>query len=98
MDFNGTFTQSLDALLQRVTPSLVVVRGHRWGAGAGIVWRDDGMILTNNHVVGRHAGERSVDAGLHGERDDPGDGERFGHQSSSRRGDDRGPDPDERPR
>jgi len=55
MDFNGTFTQSLDALLQRVTPSLVVVRGHRWGAGAGIVWREDGMILTNNHVVGRHA-------------------------------------------
>ncbi len=55
MDFNGTFTQSLDALVQRVTPSLVVVRGHRWGAGAGIVWREDGIILTNNHVVGRHA-------------------------------------------
>lgn len=55
MDFNGTFTQSLDALVQRVTPSLVVVRGHRRGAGAGIVWREDGMILTNNHVVGRRA-------------------------------------------
>jgi serine protease Do len=55
MDFNGTFTQSLDALVQRVMPSLVVVRGRRWGAGAGIIWREDGLILTNNHVVGRRA-------------------------------------------
>jgi len=53
MDFNGTFTQSLDALVQRVMPSLVVVQGRRWGAGAGIVWREDGLIITNNHVVGR---------------------------------------------
>ena len=55
MDFNGTFTQSLDALVQRVMPSLAIVRGRRWGAGAGIVWREDGLIITNNHVVGRHA-------------------------------------------
>jgi serine protease Do len=34
-------------------PSLAVVRGHRFGAGAGIVWSADGLILTNNHVVGR---------------------------------------------
>jgi serine protease Do len=34
-------------------PSLVVVRGHRFGAGAGIVWDANGLILTNNHVVGR---------------------------------------------
>ena len=38
MDFNGTFTQSLDALVRRVMPSLVVVRGQRWGAGAGIIY------------------------------------------------------------
>lgn len=54
MNFNGTFTQVIEDLVQRVMPSLVVVRGHRFGAGAGIVWEADGLILTNNHVVGRH--------------------------------------------
>ena len=54
MDFNGTFTQVIDDLVQRVMPSLVIVRGHRYGAGAGIVWDAAGLILTNSHVVGRH--------------------------------------------
>ncbi len=54
MNFNGTFTQVIDELVQRVMPSLVIVRGHRYGAGAGIVWDAKGLILTNNHVVGRH--------------------------------------------
>jgi serine protease Do len=54
MNFNGTFTQVIDELVQRVMPSLVIVRGHRFGAGSGIVWDANGLILTNNHVVGRH--------------------------------------------
>jgi serine protease Do len=54
MNFNGTFTQVIDELVQQVMPSLVIVRGHRFGAGAGIVWDANGLILTNNHVVGRH--------------------------------------------
>jgi serine protease Do len=53
MNFNGTFTQVIHDLVQQVMPSLVVVRGHRFGAGAGIVWDANGLILTNNHVVGR---------------------------------------------
>ncbi len=53
MNFNGTFTQVIHELVQQVLPSLVVVRGHRHGAGAGIVWDANGLILTNNHVVGR---------------------------------------------
>ncbi len=55
MNFNGTFTQVIDDLVQQVLPSLVVVRGRRYGAGAGIVWDANGLILTNNHVVGRHS-------------------------------------------
>lgn len=54
MNFNGTFTQGIDELVQQVLPSLVVLRGHRFGAGAGIVWDASGLILTNNHVIGRH--------------------------------------------
>jgi serine protease Do len=53
MNFNGTFTQVIDDLVQQVMPSLVIVRGHRFGAGSGIVWDANGLILTNNHVVGR---------------------------------------------
>lgn len=53
MNFNGTFTQVIDEFVQQVLPSLVVVRGRRFGAGAGIVWDANGLILTNNHVVGR---------------------------------------------
>ena len=53
MNFNGTFTQVIDELVQQVMPSLVIVRGHRYGAGSGIVWDANGLILTNNHVVGR---------------------------------------------
>ena len=54
MNFNGTFTQVISDLVQQVMPALVIVRGHRFGAGAGIVWDASGLILTNNHVVGRH--------------------------------------------
>jgi serine protease Do len=39
------------AVLRRVGQSLVVVRGSRQEAGAGIVWQKDGIILTNNHVL-----------------------------------------------
>ena len=53
MNFNGTFTQVISDLVEQVMPSLVIVRGHRFGSGAGIVWDANGLVLTNNHVVGR---------------------------------------------
>lgn len=53
MNFNGRFTQVVSDLVEQVLPSLVVVRGHRFGAGSGIVWTANGLILTNHHVVGR---------------------------------------------
>jgi serine protease Do len=39
------------AVLRMVQESLVVIKGRRHGAGAGIVWQSDGIILSNSHVV-----------------------------------------------
>jgi serine protease Do len=39
----------------RVRGSLVQIRSSRRGTGAGIVWRTDGRILTNAHVIRRHS-------------------------------------------
>lgn len=46
--------EALDALVQRLRSSLAVIR-NRHGAGAGIVVGSDGLVLTNNHVLGRQA-------------------------------------------
>ncbi len=46
-------TAALDDLVQRVHQFMVVVQNGEQGAGAGIVWRQDGIILTNNHVIQR---------------------------------------------
>lgn len=49
-------------------PSLVAVFAKRYGAGAGIIWSGDGLVLTNRHVLGKHrprvlfADERQLDA------------------------------------
>src|SRR3990170_2707243 len=49
-------------------PSLVAVFAKRYGAGAGILWSTDGLVLTNRHVLGSHlpkvllADERQLDA------------------------------------
>jgi serine protease Do len=48
---NGALSAQLAAALDAVRPSLAVVEGRRMGAGAGVVWRADGLVLTNNHVV-----------------------------------------------
>lgn len=39
--------------LERVKRSLVQVQTSHMGAGAGILWRQEGIIVTNNHVAGR---------------------------------------------
>jgi serine protease Do len=52
MNVNSLLNASLDDLLARIRPILVVVHnGHR-GAGAG-VFAGDGLVLTNNHVIAR---------------------------------------------
>jgi S1-C subfamily serine protease len=38
---------------ERVRQSVVEVRPRRGGAGAGTIWREDGIVVTNYHVAGR---------------------------------------------
>lgn len=48
----ATLAAALTEVVQRVQRSLVIVQNGRRGAGAGIIWRANGLIVTNNHVVG----------------------------------------------
>ena len=52
MSVNSLLNASLDDLLARIRPILVLVHNGRRGAGAG-VFVGDGLVLTNNHVVAR---------------------------------------------
>jgi serine protease Do len=63
LGFINGITEEMAALAGRINRSLVVVRGHRFGAGAGIIWRSDGLVLTNNHVVNSHAPRAILPAG-----------------------------------
>ncbi len=51
--FSALLAEEMTATVERVKRSLVQVVNERSGAGAGLVWRGDGVILTNNHVAGR---------------------------------------------
>ncbi len=51
--FADPVTDALDDLVRRVKRSMVVVANGSQGVGAGIIWRKDGVILTNNHVIQR---------------------------------------------
>ncbi len=54
-ELNKRLYASANAVVEDIQRSLVIVQGHRFGAGAGIIWRKDGIILTNGHVVNRRA-------------------------------------------
>ena len=45
---------ALGAVVERVRPQLVQITNGRHGQGAGIVWRADGLIVTNAHVIRHH--------------------------------------------
>lgn len=52
------------AALEKVLRSLVVLRNGRHGYGAGVIWRSDGLIVTNNHVIGKgHTTAVTADGG-----------------------------------
>jgi serine protease Do len=52
-DLSGALAESFSAAVQQAQRSLVVVHNGRLGAGAGVVWRPGGYIVTNHHVVAR---------------------------------------------
>jgi serine protease Do len=59
----GELSGAAAALLARVRPSVVSVRVAAHGAGAGVVWRPDGLIVTNAHVASRERAEVVFDDG-----------------------------------
>jgi serine protease Do len=50
------FSSALMQLVETVQPSIVQVRNGGRGAGTGIIWHEDGRIITNHHVI---AGNKS---------------------------------------
>lgn len=43
--------EAMAEIIMRVQRSLVVVHNDRRGAGAGVIWRSGGYIVTNHHVI-----------------------------------------------
>src|SRR5512133_383465 len=60
---SGEITQAAAEMLKRVQRSLVQVRDEPRGAGAGILWRQDGIVITNHHVIAGHEPETRQGAG-----------------------------------
>ncbi len=49
----SAFSDELADAAERVRDSVVEVRAHGHGSGAGTIWRTDGTIITNHHVAPR---------------------------------------------
>jgi len=55
----GRFGEAAAAISERLRAGVAVVRGSGGGNGSGTVWREDGLVITNNHVA---TGERAQGA------------------------------------
>lgn len=47
----GAVAEALAGLVTKVQDSVVLVRSGRRGSGSGVVWRSNGIVMTNYHVV-----------------------------------------------
>ena len=45
------FSSDLGGIIERIQPSVVQVRRGDRGAGTGVIWHENGSIITNHHVV-----------------------------------------------
>lgn len=52
-EFKAHLADALTAVYQNLCRSLVVVHNGRRGAGAGVIWRTGGFVITNYHVIQR---------------------------------------------
>jgi serine protease Do len=50
---SANLAEAMTAVVERVKRSMVAVQNGRHGAGAGVLWRAGGYIITNFHVAGR---------------------------------------------
>jgi serine protease Do len=57
-------SDELNALAEKVTSSVVAVRASRHGGGAGVIWNDRGLIITNAHVVHGPRAEVTLPGGV----------------------------------
>ena len=53
LNLSANLAEAMTAVVGRVKRSLVAVQNGRHGAGAGVLWRAGGYIITNYHVAGR---------------------------------------------
>jgi len=56
LGFPAALDEAMADLARRVQRSLVVVENGRSGAGAGVVWRAGGYVVTNYHVIASRRG------------------------------------------
>jgi serine protease Do len=60
VQLSEAFNEQAAHLLDRVQRSVVQVHNDRRGVGAGLIWRQDGLIITNDHVIGERPGNLTV--------------------------------------
>lgn len=60
-DLGSELQQNTAALVRRVQASVVRVIGGEQGIGSGVVWRIDGSIITNDHVVAASNGRLAIE-------------------------------------